>query len=563
MIMSSIGFGSLLIPMILIISFFSAEIVFRDKGAKFNELLDSTNVSNWPLLVGKWLALLGVVTVLCTIGMLIGMFIQFVTDSPPVNIGLYLRSTFLNQLPNYLFLASLAMIIQIFVPNRIIGMIAAFGAIIGVEMLIGRLSFYHPLLGFGARSPGALSEISPYSSWVYFRWFNFYWGMFILAFGVLGMWLWRRGLQTGLIHRLRHMKDNFSLTSGGVLALAIAGFIGSGIYIYKAYDAVDYSNRKAREARQVDGEKLFAAERDMPRPHTRAVSVDVRIYPRKQEAYVKGVMELQNSSGESITELYVQAPTGHEEDLHVLTIEGATDLTDGENADGDKISDIRDFDVRLFKFDPPLKNGERTTVRYEVFYHAPRLADGSNISKNGTFLNNYGGGSRVVPIFGPPDLSIQSSNKRRKLGLEERPKWPEPVAEGTELNLFGLLTGPADMIDFKGRICTDSPQIPIAPGNLISETKEDGRICRTYKSDQPISNFFSMLSGEYAVTEGSWDAPDGRNIPIRVYHAELHDYSVNDMIKATQFSLGHFSEHFSPYQYHWVRTSLCRDYSLC
>ena len=32
--MSAIGFGSLLIPMILIISFFSAELVFRDKGAK-------------------------------------------------------------------------------------------------------------------------------------------------------------------------------------------------------------------------------------------------------------------------------------------------------------------------------------------------------------------------------------------------------------------------------------------------------------------------------------------------------------------------------------------------
>lgn len=551
--MSSIGFASLLIPMVLIIAFFSAEIVFRDKGAKFNELLDSTNVKNWPLLVGKWLALMGVVTTLCAIGMLIGMAIQLMTDSPPVNVGLYFRSTFLSQLPNYLFLASLAMIVQIFVPNRIVGMLAAAGAIIGVEFFMGRLPFYHPLIGFGARSPGGLSEISPYNNWVSFQWFNFYWGMFILAFAVLSIWLWRRGLQIGLLDRFRGIKSNMSLASGGILTLAIAGFIGSGIYIYKAYDAADYTNRKTNEARQVKGEKLFASELDLPRPHTRAVRVDVQIYPGKQEALIKGTMELQNSSGKPITELYVQSPVGHEEDLRVLTIEGAADITEGENAEGDSVADIHDYNVRLFKFEPPLVNGAKTTVTYEAFYHAPRLADGSNISKNGTFLNNYGGGNRVVPIFGPPDLSIQSSNKRRKLGLEELPKWPEPSAEGEDLNLFGLLTGPADLIDLDVHVCTDAPQIPIAPGNLISETNEDGRICRTYKTDQPISNFFSMLSGEYAVTEDSWDAPDGRNIPIRIYHAEQHDYSVDSMINATQFSLDHYTEHFAPYQYDYVR----------
>lgn len=554
MFMSSIGFASLLIPMILIISFFAAELVFRDKGAKFNELLDSTNVSNWTLLVGKWVALMGVVTLLCTIGMVIGMIIQSLTDSPPINFGLYLKSTYLNHLPNYLFLASLAMIVQIFVPNRIVGMLGAAGAIVAVELLLGRLPFYHPLIGFGARTPGALSEISPYNGWVSFRWFNFYWGMFLLAFGVLGMWLWRRGLQTGLIHRFRNLKENLSPMSSGVLALAIAGFIGSGIYIYKAYDKVDYSNRKAREANQVKGEKLFAAERDLPRPHTRAVKVDVQIYPKKQEAVVKGTMALQNSSGEPITELYVQAPTGHEEDMRILTIEGATDIVDGKNADGDSVADIRDYDVRLFRFDPPLADGERTEVNYEVFYHAPRLADGSNISKNGTFLNNYGGGARVVPIFGPPDLSIQSSNKRRKLGLDERPKWPEPTAEGSDLNLFGLLTGPADLIDLEARVCTDGSQIPIAPGNFIREENDgEGRRCHTYKTDQRISNFFSMLSGEYAITEDSWTSPSGKVVPIRIYHAEQHDYSVDTMIKATQFSLSHYTEHFSPYQYDYVR----------
>ena len=62
-----------------------------------------------------------------------------------------------------------------------------------------------------------------------------------------------------------------------------------------------------------------------------------------------------------------------------------------------------------------------------------------------------------------------------------------------------------------------------------------------------------MLSGEYTMTEDSWTAPNGKVIPIRVYHAKQHDYSVDSMIKATQVSLSHYTEHFSPYQYDYVR----------
>ena len=551
--MSRIGQASLLIPMILIISFFAAELNFRDKGVKFNELLDSTNVSNWPLLVSKWLSLMGIVAALCTIGMFTGMAIQLVTDSPPIDIDVYFRSTFLNQLPNYLLLASLAMIMQIFVPNRIVGILVAAGTIIGAEFFLGRLPFYHPLIGFGASTPGELSEISPYNDWIKFRWFNFYWLMFVTAFGVLGVWLWRRGLQTSLMARIRNMKQNMSGASVAVMALAIAGFIGSGVNIFQSHHTAEYANSKEAEAKQVRSERLFATERDLPRPHTRSVSVDVQIFPKKQEAVIKGTMAIENVSGESITELYVQSPVAHEEDLRRLAIDGAIDVLTGENAEGDSIADIHEHNVRLFKFEPPLQNGETRSVSFEAFYHAPRLADASNISLNGTFLNNFFGGNRVIPIFGPPFVSITSSNKRRKLGLEELPKWPEPKAEGTDLSMFGIFTGPADVIDFEGHICTDESQIPIAPGNLISETKANGRTCRTYKSGQPISNFFSMLSGDYVVTEDSWNAPDGRNIPIRVYHAEAHNYSVETIITAVKFGLSHYTEHFGPYQYNYVR----------
>ncbi len=552
--MVSIGFGSFLIPILLIIAFFSGEMVFRDRGAKFTELLDSTNVNNWTLLMGKWLALSAILVTLCVLVMMVGMVVQVAAGGPPINFGLYLRFTFLNVLPNYLAFAFLGLFMQNFAPNRIVGMLLAAGAMILVSFFISRLPFYHPLMGFGGRSPGSVSEISPYNSWVYFRWFNFYWGALCVLFAVISVWMWRRGLQVSLVKRLTGLFKNITPISGAIAAIALASFIGSGAYIYAAYDKVDWSNRKENEKKQVEAEKIFASEREYPHPHVRSVSIEADVFPSQQEATVKGRMTFENASGEDITEIYVNPASNHPEDVKRFDLKGAVELTEGENKEGDSIETINDFGVRVFKFDPPLKDGDTTELEFETFFHAPRLADRSAISKNGTFLNNYGGGTRVIPTMGAPDRRLRNSKKRRKYDLPELEKMKEPTDPSVgDINLFGMLTGPADYIDFEGVVCTEANQIPIAPGDFISETVEGDRRCRRYESDMPINNFYSILSADFAMTEDSWTSPEGKVIPIRVYHSPLHTYSVQDMIEATKFGLSHYTENFGPYQYNYFR----------
>jgi len=186
---------------------------------------------------------MGVIITFCVIGMLIAMAVQALTNSPPITLSLYFKFTVFNVILNYLFLAALAMAVQTFVPNRIIGMITAAGAIILVTLFIQRLPFYHPLIGFGATTPGPVSEISPYNNWIQFRWFNFYWGLFVLALAIFSMWVWRRGLQTGLFTRFKSIGENISLKSSAVLFLTLTAFIGTGIFIHHAYDKVSCRGR--------------------------------------------------------------------------------------------------------------------------------------------------------------------------------------------------------------------------------------------------------------------------------------------------------------------------------
>ncbi len=554
MFMVSLGFTSFLIPIVLIISFFSGEIIWRDKTAQFTELLDSTRVKNWPLLLGKWLALCGVLVTLCLVGMFVGMIVQVLAGGPPINFGLYFKYTFLNALPNYLALAFLALFVQSFMPNRIVGMVAAAGAMVFFTFVISRFPFYHPVMGFSGTSPGRISEISPYNSWINFRWFNLYFGALCGLFVIIAIWLWRRGLQTSLRSRFKNIRSEMSLLSSGLAALCLAVFVWCGTYIYKAYDKADWINQKQTELAQVRAEKIFIRESKLTVPRIHTVKVDADIYPNKQEAVIKGSFKMKNAGSTPITEFYLSPASEHPEDIRIMEIDGAIRITDGKNEDGDLIKDIEEFGVVLFKFEPPLESGVETEIRFETFFHAPRLADGSVISKNGTFVNNYGtfGTSiKAFPTFGIPDMRLTSKDKRRKYDLPEFEKLP--VRTDMNARQSNLFFGASGEIDFEAKVCTQANQIPIAPGDFINETIEGNRRCREYKSDIPISNFYSILSGDYAQTKDSWTAPDGKVIPITVYHGENHDYSVQNMIDATKFGFEHYSKHFSPYQYNYFR----------
>ncbi len=552
--MVSLGFASFFIPLMLIIAFFSGEIIWRDKTVKITELVDSTSVRNWPLLLGKWLALSGIIATLCLLAIVIGMIVQVIGGGPPINVALYFKYTFLNIFPNYLALTLLALFMQSFAPNRIVGMLMAAAAMVFFASIISRIPFYHPVMGFSGTSPGRVSEISPYGNWVYFKWFNLYFGALCGLFAVFSAWLWRRGLQTSLIARFKNIRGQITAISGVLAGGLLAIFIGCGVYIYKAYDKVDWQNRKQNEVIQVEREKLFLRESKLPVPRITFVSVDADIYPSKQEATIKGRFVMKNEQDEPIIELYLNPASGHPEDIKLMEIDGAVRLTDGENEDGDLVTDIAKHDVAVFKFDPPLAPGAETEMRFETFFHSPRLADRSVISKNGTFLNNYGSfgaSARALPTLGVEDNRMRDQDKRRKYDLPKFEKRPERTdMEARQRNLF---FGASGYIDFEAHVCTDANQIPIAPGDFIDESIKGDRRCRNYKSDRPINNFYSFLSGDFAVTKDSWTAPDGKVIPITVYHGEKHTYSVQNMIDSVKFGLGHYSKNFSPYQYNYVR----------
>jgi len=540
--------GSFFIPMIIMTVFFGGEIIWRDKVAGITEILDATPVPNWPLMAAKWLALIAVITTILLFGALFGMTIQLIIGQSPVNVMTYLKFTFINVAPDFFAYALLALFVQNFAPNRVVGMLLAAALLIFFIFFVEQLPFYHPLMGFGGGSPGQLSEINGYQSLLRFKWFNIYWGSLCAFFAVLTIWLWRRGLQSSLKYRLKTLSRQITPISGAIGALVLASFVGSGAYIFKAYNIDnEYRNQKQNDQRQVDGEKLLSDEFRLGVPKIRSVEADINMRPSKQEAIISGRFVIENVHDTAITELYVSPPSAHPEDVRRLDIEGAVRVREGTNADGDKVADIENFDYYLYRFEPPLAPGAMREITFEAFFHAPRLGDDSIIQKNGTFVNNFA----TMPVLGVQDRRMRNPDRRRKYGLPEL----ERRAERTDLEArnYNFISRASDYVDFKAKFCTDIGQIPITPGRLEREYEENGQVCRDYRAIRPILNFFSFMSADFAVKQDVWVNPKGDDVALEIYYHPTHDFNLDLMMDAMKASLDTFTTTFGPYLYSQVR----------
>ncbi|WP_298913696.1 hypothetical protein [uncultured Algimonas sp.] len=544
----NLALGSFTLSIIIVMVFFGSDIVWRDRTAGMHGIIDATPVKSTALLIAKWSALALLLLSLIAIGLVMAFATQLFFGETGVVPRTYLALGIMNFFIVFFFQGMLVMFVQNFMPGRVIGMLVSAGVLIGLAVGLPQLPFYHPLMGFGSASPGQFSEMSGFSNMKSFVWEFGYWFSLIVLLAVLSIWLWRRGLQAGLLHRLRSMGSRLTPVTGAVAALSLAAFIGLGFLGYQDYVARDYMNSDQREAHLAEFERLVGDSYDRDLPRITTVSVDADFDPGARTAEFEGRYTIDNPYDRAIERVHVSS--GRElEDVLLLEIEGATPI------EGDDLVDTlrAEYDVTEFRFDPPLAPGESRDVRFRTRYTAPTITSGSAIAANGTFVDNA---SALIRFGGLENAFLNNPDTRRKYDLGERLEWPERDDEAARrYHLLTSFSGYSDYVDFDARICTDPSQIPVAPGKLVREYEEDGKRCREYRAINPIHNFFSFLTADYAKAEDMWDNPDpsGADVALEIYYHPEHDYNVDLMMEAMQTSFDVYTEKFSPYQYAQLR----------
>lgn len=546
--MTQIALGSLLFPMLIIMVFFGSDIMWRDRTANLHGILDATPVRDVSLLFAKWgalaLLLLTLVMGLLIAGMIAQVFVG--GDLVPVVPTTFLAMGIISFYVGFFFQGMLVMFLQNFMPGRIIGMLVSAGVLIGLIFFIGQLPFYHPLMDFGGAGAGGYSEMAGFSNPKSFGWEFAYWMGLILILGALSVWVWRRGMQAGLMDRLGSMRKRLSLPSIATAVLGTAMFAGFGYAGLQSYQDSGYMNSDQREANRAEFERLVADIWELPEPRITDVSVKADFFPSTQTAQFEGVYTIDNPHDEPIERTTIFSGVGPD-NITRLDIDGGFIVEGEELADTLRV----DHEVVMIKFDPALQPGESRQVSFATQFEGPTLTSGSSVARNGTFVNN----TDALLVFG--NLSqgfITNPDRRRKHDLGERVQWPErDDMAARRKHLLTSFSGFADYVDFDAEVCTVEAQIPVAPGKFRNETVADGRRCRSYKSINPILNFFSFLTAEYEVRTDVWADAEGHSVDLEIYFHPDHDFNIDLMFDAMKTSMDTYHDVFSPYQYAQLR----------
>ncbi len=533
--------GTVTLSMLIVIVFYGAELVWRDREVRFQEILGSSPAPNWTFVLSKMVAAVLVMVIFLLSTALVAVLWQLFNGYSNLEPGLYLAGYFYDYAMLAYLAVVLSIVLQILAPNKYFGMLFMVLYIVGLLTLPGA-GFEDPLYIYGASSSTPYSDMNGYDGQLAIAaWYNLYWTCFAVLLGVLGFLMWNRGLHEKFTVRLRKISTNFTPATGAVIAVAGAGFLALLAWIfYNTHILNEYQTSDDQRAFTANYEKKYIELKGQPIPRITDIKVDVDLYPEEQAFEVRGEYVLENKTAVDILE--VPVGFGFTTEITELNLEGAELMS----ADGD-------YNLHRFRLSPAMKPGDRRMLTYtgerrpRGFKHSGNipglLAAGGGVFGNGTFVNS----GALGPYIGFNEGNILTDrNDRWREGLEPVPRYPDLDDDSEWGNSY--LTQDADWVSFEATVTTSADQTAIAPGYLIEERIEGDRRRFHYEMDAPMQNMYAILSARYASVVEDWNG-----IELSVFYHPEHDWNIERIMASLRKSLDYFGEHHSPYQYRQMR----------
>ncbi|MES2130602.1 MAG: M1 family aminopeptidase [Pseudomonadota bacterium] len=529
--------------MLIITTFYAGELVWREREAHMAQMLDALPVPSWLPLVGKTTGLIGLQAVMLFVLMICGILIQAFKGYFTFEIGLYLQSLFLIQLPQYALIAMLAVALQVLINHKYLAYFAMILYYVAT-ITFSSLGLDHPMVLY-ATSPQF--QYSAMNGWGHYllreRWFELYWGGFALMLMTASLVFWPRGCNAELGSRLQLARRNLSVPVLASFALGLAIFAGAGtVLYYHLHVCGNFQTTYQRDEERAQYELRYKKLADIAQPRITDVQVKVDIVPESRSLYVKGVYDLHNKGSAPISEIYIQEDRNAA--IRALRF-------------GQKVRHLVDDKQRGFygyKLSNPLPAGAHMKLEFDLAFEPGGIfgiGQDTPVVGNGTFFSNA-----YMPHIGyQQGAELQDDRDRKKHGLTPKERaLPRDDRKGLADN---YISNDADWVGFDAVVSTSSDQVAVAPGTLDREWTEKGRRYFHYKMDKPILNFYSFQSARYEVRNDRWE-----DVAIEVYYQPGHDYNIDRMVRGVKTSLDYYTRNFSPYQHKVVRIVEFPRYAL-
>jgi len=543
--MLELGGAGFTLFILAIITFYSGELVWRERDAQLHQIMDALPVRRWVLFCSKLLALMLIQVLLVLMVMACGLFVQVVHGYHRFQVGLYLTDLLGRQLIGFWILCAIAMLVHTIVNHKYLGHFVMVLYFVVIYLVLPGTSFQDYLYRVGQSPRVIFSDMNGYGPFAAPTfWFRLYWGVGAVLVAIATNLLWVRGMEGSFRNRLKLAWARVSTVSAFGFAACAVLFIGAGGYIYYNTHVL---NRFLTPSRFQDDRAQYEIKykqyQKVPQPRITDIQVDVGLYPEQRLSIFKGKEVLENKTDAPMDRVIVTLwpedadtiPRPHTE-VRALTLQG------GQTA----VLEDPSLGFFIYQLANPIPPHGRIELDFNLAYPNRGFVNSmpnTDVVHNGTFAS----GSYLPFIGYMQDVQLVDDSARHRRGLPKSVGLPKLEDLSGRQNNYGATA--ADWPNFEGTVSTSADQIAILPGYLQKEWMQDGRRYFHYKSDAPImAGGFSVNSARYAVMRDRW-----RDVNLEIYYQPGHEFDLDRMMRGMKSTLDYCTASFSPFQFRQER----------
>ncbi|MFP2928778.1 ABC transporter permease/M1 family aminopeptidase [Pyxidicoccus sp. 3LG] len=523
-------------PFVLItITFYAGELVWKERDAGLGEIVDATRAPTWVGYTSKLGALLLVALSLKVVVALAVLLSQLGRGFVAIDWHLYFTHLILLDFLRDVLLCVLAFFAQVLIHQKYLAYLVMVLYFVS-QAALAFLGVEDSLVRYAAEPSAPYSDMNGYGSFpAVILWYRLYWYGLAGILVATGYLLTVRGRETRWRERLAAARARRSTAWTLATAVSLLLFLGAGAFIYYNTHVLNpFVTAKDRERATARYEKEFKSYAALPMPRIIAADVAFDIFPDEQRAEARGTYRLRNKREEPISKVLLTLPTAVR--VRKLSVAGVEQPALHDTELGEYV----------FELPTPLAPGAEADLVFDLEFGPRGFKHGGPsqaVASNGTFFNNDN-----LPRLGyQHDAELSQEKERKQYGLAPK-EHLYPDRDDPKAMQDNYIRQDSDFISFQATVSTSPDQVAVAPGYLEKEWTENGRRFFRYKMDQPILNFFSVLSARYEVKRDTW-----RDVKLEIYHHPTHTYALERMMAGMKDALEYCSENFGPYQHRQAR----------
>lgn len=535
------GFGLFALA---IITFYAGELVWRERDAGVNQIVDALPAQRWVFFGSKLAALMLVQVVLELIVLAAGLTTQISLGYHRFQFALYFRELFINRLLIFWVLCILTLAIHAIVNNKYLGHFIVVLYYAAIFFLLPGMNWENQLYRFGQLPNFQYSDMNGYGPFVSsLLWIHLYWGLAAILLALATNIFWVRGTDVGWRQRRRLALQRLSQPFGTAFSIGLLLFVAVGAWIfYNTHVLNKYMTGNQFAEQRAQYEKKYRKYLDIPQPKITDENLQVDLFPEQRRMNFSGTLQIENKTSQNIDRV---ALTIWPQELQ--PIPRSKIQIDKLQFSGGQAEILKDDDLGfyVYRLPSPLPPHGRMTLDFALKYAFQGFANNReqiDLVGNGTFVSDA-----FMPHIGyQPTVELEDQSVRHRHGLpplKETPKL-EDVAARQQI----YETPDADWINSETTLSTSPDQIAIAPGYLVKEWMQDGRRYFHYKMDVPILPGITINSARYQVLRDHW-----HDVNLEIYYDSQHVYDLERMRRSMKDTLDYCTQNFSAFQFRQLR----------